>query len=218
MKPHCRPLVSPKFPRVPQEGSGAGVGVGVVRGGRDSLNWKMSKFQSVLASSYLRFLLSWLQGFLVSSYLRFFVTKFQRFKKFIECLLEDIDPILPSVHTMLFDRCWSHTQDFRTCQFHVFWKILIPYSRFAGNIKTDLEDFRAPVFSNISRNEYCIALRFLEMIAVWNELEVFLTDLKSFGVFTDRSYWSWESWTRPESRKPWKWWVFSFPKMKSKSY
>ena len=33
-------IVSAKITRVPQEGAGAGVGVGMLRGGRDSLNWK----------------------------------------------------------------------------------------------------------------------------------------------------------------------------------
>ena len=66
------------------------------------------------------FLVSWLLGFIVSCF-QFKVSKLQSFD----------DPILPAF------------------SFHVFMKILIPYSRFSRICKTDLHEFRVPVCSNI---------------------------------------------------------------------
>ena len=54
--------------------------VGMLRGGRDSLNWNTN------------FKVSKLLGFLVAWFIGFFVSSFQRFKKHL-MLLEDIDPI-----------------------------------------------------------------------------------------------------------------------------
>ena len=54
-------------------------------------------------SWFLSFLVSWFDGFGVSRFLGFKISTFQRFN----------DSILPSCHFMLFDRYWSHIQDFK---------------------------------------------------------------------------------------------------------
>ena len=83
----------------PERGAGAGVEVGMLRSGGDSLQWKcfrVSKFRS-FEDSNLR---------------SFKVSEFQRFNKSFNVFVA---------------RYWSHlTKQF----FHVFWKRLIPYSRF----------------------------------------------------------------------------------------
>ena len=38
---------------------------------------------------------------------------------------------------------------FATFPFHVFWKMLIPYSRISKVFKTDLQDVSARIFSNM---------------------------------------------------------------------
>lgn len=53
------------------------------------------------------------------------------YKNAISCFLKDIDPI------------------FKICKnaFHVFWEILISYSKFPRKFKTGLHDCSVPVFS-----------------------------------------------------------------------
>ena len=41
-----------KFPRVPQEGAGAGVGVGMLKGGGVSFDWKLKNFKGEKFQSF----------------------------------------------------------------------------------------------------------------------------------------------------------------------
>ena len=107
--PTARVLVSPKFPRVPEEG-------GWCRGGSRYVDgWGMplienEKMQRFLVSWFLVFKVSKFQSFRVSNFQSFQVSKFQRFRdskvpfnasgkillpyyqKSISCFLEDIGP------------------------------------------------------------------------------------------------------------------------------
>ena len=83
--------MSPRFTRVPQEGAGAGVGVGILRAGGDFLKIKIKqgaefRFPSVLAS--------WFQSFkdsLIVLVCWKILMPSQQIS--ISCFLEDIDPI-----------------------------------------------------------------------------------------------------------------------------
>ena len=66
------------------------------------------------------------KSFKVSWFLHFKVPKFQMSKNSNSFSI-DIDPISLKHHFMFFERDWSHTIKI---PFHIFWKILIPFSRF----------------------------------------------------------------------------------------
>ena len=79
---------------------------------------------------------------------RFRGSKLQRLSKSISCF---------------FNRCWSHMTNIPV---HIFWEILIPYSRFSKTCQTDLQDCSAPAFSGISM--FCSSsgsLRFLQIMS-----------------------------------------------------
>ena len=104
----------------PRGRSGAGVGVGMLRGEIALLEIKnpwflcflvswfrsfsVSWFQICLVSKFLGFKVSWFQSVLVSCFQSSKVPKFQRFRKSINVSLEDIGPILPNVHVMFSGR------------------------------------------------------------------------------------------------------------------
>ena len=81
--------------------SGAGVGVGMLRGAGDSLTCLRGAWFLVLL--FLGFKVCWFLGFLVSKFLSFLVSKFRLFN----------DPILPHFHFMFSGRYWSHIQYFQ---------------------------------------------------------------------------------------------------------
>ena len=84
--------------------------------------------------------------FIVSWFLSF---KVSRIRKIHPICLRDIDPILPSCHFMSFNKCYPIFKMFKQIQFMFFWQILIPYSRFSTNSKTDLQNLSAPTFPKI---------------------------------------------------------------------
>ena len=91
--------------------SGAGVGVGMLRGAGDSLTWKTFLVSWCLVSCFKKvlvywFVVSWFQSLLVSKkdwLLGFEISKFQRFN----------DPMLPISHFMFFDRYWFCIKEFQ---------------------------------------------------------------------------------------------------------
>ena len=99
--PSCptRPLVSPKFTRVPQEGGWRRDGCRYVEGWWGVLSLKMKTFQvsKFIGLSFLRSVGSWFHSFKVQ-------------KNPLHVLLIDIDPILPNCHLMFLNRYWSHIQ------------------------------------------------------------------------------------------------------------
>ena len=95
----------------------------------------------------LGFSVSWFLGLLVSSFQSFRVPKIQGFINHL-MFLEDIDPISPSFHFMLF------------------WKILIPYPRFSRTYWTYLRNFLAPVFSIKIRMPGLQKIRFPNIICL----------------------------------------------------
>ena len=103
--------------------SGAGVGIGMLRGRGIPLIETI--FQSFLVSWFQSFLAVGWFGFLCSWFLGFTVPKFPRF----------------------VERYWSRITKF---PFHVVWKILIPCPRFSRFYNTNRRDFR-PRFSHISQ-------------------------------------------------------------------
>ena len=85
---------------------------------------------------------------------------------------------------------------FPTNAFHVFRKILIPYSRLQECIRQDLQDFSGPVFSTIYK-----VFDFLTSPKIFVEgFCIFLSFLKYLGVCKVGNNWSWESWTRPDPK------------------
>ena len=98
-------------------------GGGLVQGW-ESVCWGVGEFPSlkIKKSKCLGFSVSWSPGFLVALFLGFLVSSsFQSSKdpKFQRCT----DSRIP-FH--VFDRYWSHITKL---PFHVFWKMLIPYSK-----------------------------------------------------------------------------------------
>ena len=92
---------------------GAGVGIGMLRGGGVSFHWN-KKLQCL---KFLGFLVSCFLGFFISAFLRFFVSKLQSFEvsnMYLMCLLEDIDPTLPNFHFRFSWGYRSHIQYFQT--------------------------------------------------------------------------------------------------------
>ena len=61
------------------------------------------------------------------------------------------------------------------CQFHVFWKMLIPYTRFSRIYKTDIKEFSDASFptfsiftvSEISKNKISIGYSGIQSQAQW---------------------------------------------------
>ena len=102
-----------------------------VEGDGDSLSEdkKVYWFLGFLVSQFVGFVVSWFQSFLVSWFHWFFGFKVSEIHTF---------------HSMFFERSWFHVT---SCPYHVFWKILIPYSRCSRTFKTDLHDCSVPIFS-----------------------------------------------------------------------
>ena len=90
--------------------------------GNDTCVWLFG----LLVSSFLRFLISWLLGSLVSSFasscLSLWVSSFLRL--FISSFISFL------AFSFLRFFCSSVLRFITKCPFHVFWKKLIPYSRF----------------------------------------------------------------------------------------
>ena len=111
-------------------GAGAGLGVGMLRGTGIPLIEKKRDYW------FLGLLVSWLPHLEVSWFLGFLVSKFQgfkiRFKEILECCVGSYCPHITKI------------------AFRLLWTILMPYSRFPGNVKTDLHGLSAPVFSENS--------------------------------------------------------------------
>ena len=117
--------------------SGVGVGVGMLRGRGFWVCW-------FLGFLVFGFLVSWFRSFLVPEFLGskvpwslgFWVSKFQSF------LVSKFLGLFQSFKVSKIQR--SHITQF---QFHVFWKMLIPYSRFPKQY-TDLYHVSVLAFSN----------------------------------------------------------------------
>ncbi len=122
----------------PIEWSGAGVEVGMVRGGGGVLGF--------LVSEFLGFKVSWFLGFKVSWFLGFKVSKFQRFKSFI------------------YDFVQKHLLCITRIPFHVIRKIFIPYPRCSRNLKADLRGVSVPVLSKTSQNMISETVRFTNIL------------------------------------------------------
>ena len=107
---------------------------------------------------------AWFIGCLVSWFLKAIAPIFKMFKNF-NCMFSGIYS--------------SHVQAFQEFPFHVFWKRLIPYSRFSKIYQRDLRECSGPVCSNISNMLEFQTSGFPKVIFSENDQGIFL-DL--FGV------------------------------------
>ena len=138
--------------------TGAGVGVGMLRGSGESPTWKVYWF--------LGFLVSWLSvfwcwcswfwflvvvrflGFLVYWFRSFQVQRFRisRIQNYLYCFRKSFIPY------------------YQKCPFHVFKKLWLPCSKFSGISRTDLHCFRCPPFTKFSKIMMFEILRSLKII------------------------------------------------------
>ena len=135
-----------QFPRAPpKRGAGAGMGVGTLRvGGFPYLTRKISKFLCFLVSWFLGYKVPRFQSFLVTWFLGFKVSEFLSFEVSKIKVSNSKDSKIQK-HVISCGRYWSHITNF---SFHVFWNILISYSRFQGILRR-LQICLARVFPNI---------------------------------------------------------------------
>ena len=112
-----------------------------------------------------------------------------------------------SLHVL--ERYYSHIQDCKNT-FHIFWTILLPYSRFSRSIETNLHDLLCPSFPTNSKFWISHILIFTTILFFQKRAGVFLDLLRYPGVSKDRWYWFWGSGTCPKIQKSWTWWVFVF--------
>ena len=104
--------------------------------------------------------------------------KFLRMQRSFNCLSSSIQNYVPQFHFM-------------------FLEILIPYSRIPRIHKIDLQDFSAHVLFKIFKiwdfQDFDISQKnMFEKVSGFS-----LNYLKHSGVSKDKSYWFWESWSRP---------------------
>ena len=130
-------------------------------------------------------------------------------------------------HFMFSWRYWSHIQYLIVNS--RFWKILIPYLKIFKNYHfmcfcrswSHLQDFqknirrifricRVPSFPTLSKFSISKILRFPKWILFWNDLVLFLVLIRMSWWVRNYKELVWESWSRPEVRKWWKWWVLGF--------
>ena len=97
-------------------------------------------------------------------------------------LLEDIDPIL-------------------NVSSHVFWKILISYSRCSRFDLTDRRDLSAPVFSIISTENVFQNFEISTNDMLLKSFRIFLNYVRYLTVSEDKNHWFWGPWTRPKIYK-----------------
>ena len=109
--------------------SGAGVGVGILRG------FLVSWFLGFKVSRFLGWSVSWCWLFFVSKLLGFKVSTSQSIYNVLGNIL------VPYFHITNF-------------LIHVFSKMLIPYARFSRIFKTDLHACSVPVFFKIDKHDF----------------------------------------------------------------
>ena len=135
------------------------------------------------------------------------------YHNFISWYLKDIDPILPNSHFMFLDRYWSHISKF---PFQVFWKRLIPDSRFSKILHGSSRLFGPHLFHKLQKDRCSICCD-SQNLFVGNYPECFLHCLKYLGVSKDKHNWFGGAWTRPPSPKIIKIMTFRvFPKLNRK--
>ena len=93
--------MSPKFPRVPQGGAGAEVGVGMLKGG--GIPFIEIKSSKLRISKVSKFQIVKVPKFQSSNFLSFNVSRCQIFRN-SACFLTDLDPILPKFQFMFSGR------------------------------------------------------------------------------------------------------------------
>ena len=169
--------------------SGAGAGVGMLRGAGDSLAWKsflaswcsvscllVSCFLGVLVSWFRRLLVSWFHSFLVSKILGCLVSKFIGVKvSWLLAWFQSFQASKFQTSFNVFKRDWFHITK---CPFHVVWKILIPYRDFQGCAIRVVGIGRRPPFPIFSKNdiqyfensELFIGRLFLSFWLIWGIL------------------------------------------------
>ena len=158
---------------------------------------------------YLKICASWFLGFLVSRFLRdfvcfvwligFFVVWFLGFKV-VGFLVSNFLGFLASK--------FQSSKDSKSCHFSrycffvclsCFLEDIDPMFENAGIYKTDFLDCRSTCLPNNISKKYLRKLIGPKLIFVKLVVDLFLNYLEYPGVSKDKSFWFWESWTRPPS-------------------
>ena len=145
----------------------------------------MCWFLGFLFLKFLGFLVSWFVGFFFFFIIGLLVSKFQSFR----------DSNFQSFKTSL-NVFWKYYQN----PFHAFRKRLLSHSRFHEIRRWIFMISQRPSVPQVSKCSISESLKFPKIIFP-KTFPFFLNYLGYPGVSKDKTYWFWESWTRPKIPK-----------------